>query len=144
MAGSHIDVPRVPVRPPRDLGPEPSLDAPFPLAGVADSLLKRQHAARLARAEARSLSPIYLEEVSARIAAERAVEENLARGRALTRHEVRRATDPARYGKDRRTVRFPRSSGCLICELLRPVLLGFGAMTAPFLVYFALVMLILL
>jgi len=136
-------VPLVAPRPRRAPGEPPAIPARAPLPEIPDAVLSRQQTARLARAEEKSLSPLYLDEVKARLAAERAVEENLARGRALTRHEIRKATDPARYGLDRRAVRFPRPA-CVSCDLLRPLVYGCVALFSPFMAYFALVLLILI
>lgn len=100
MTISRSRVPKVTPSKPLS-SPTPPLGPRRTLPPVQKSLLDRQQADRLARAEARSLSPLYLVDVKARMAAERAVEENLARGRLLTRHEIRRATDPRRMGRDR-------------------------------------------
>lgn len=140
---SHAAVPKVRVRALRDLGPKPSLDAEAPLPKAADALLAARAAIARARAEEKSLSPPYLEAVDRRIALERRIEENLARGRAVTRHEIRRATDPARAGREAAHARFPRAFNPLLW-MIEGAALGFGAVLAPFLAYFALIALILI
>ncbi len=135
MTTSYARVPKVAAAARREEAPTVS---PPGLAPVSEALLERQQAARRARAEARSLTPAALARIEAREAAERAVEENLARGRALTRREVRKATDPARYGRDRASVRFP-AFGCALCGPIRMVGYAMGAMAAPFALYFAIV-----
>ena len=142
MPRSYRDIPRVRARRPRDLGPRPGLDAPPRLPRAAEALLHRRAEAERARVEARSLSPPVLEAADRRIALERAVEENLARGRALTRHEIRRATDPARAGRERGPARFPRAENPA-AGLLWGMACAFAAVLAPFVGYFALVFLIL-
>ena len=133
MPRSHIKVPKVPHCPPnRD--PAPQMGPRRPLASPQKDLLDRQQTDRLKRAEARSLSPPYLADVKRRMAAERAVEENLARGRRITRHEIRRATDPRRMGRDR-PARFPRPE-CSSCHMVRVVLAGVAVLTSPFMLYF--------
>lgn len=127
----------------RPAEPVPAPGDAVPLTLLADAVLERQQADRLAAAEARSLSPPHIARVKAQLAAERAVEENLARGRAFTRAEIRKATDPARYGRDRASARFP-AMGCVSFAPLRMLGATFAALIAPFVLYFGLVALLLL
>ncbi|GMG82258.1 hypothetical protein LNKW23_14710 [Paralimibaculum aggregatum] len=138
MAETYIRVPRVR---PVPAAPEPLPAGPVALPPACEALLAARHAVRLARAEARSLSPPYLAGVRAQLAAERAVELNLARGRAATRREIRRATDPARFRPGR--ARFPALE-CIACAPLRMLGVAVAGLAAPFALYFALVALILL
>ncbi len=137
------DVPRVPQRPRLKLEPEPDPDAPVALPPALEALLQNRHAERMRRAEIRSLVPSYISEVKRQLAAERAVEENLARGRVRLRREIRLASDLGRMGLDRHNVRFPRE-GCTTCEIFRPVAWGLGIVASPFLVYTALLTIVFL
>ena len=136
-------IPSVKQRVRRKIGPPPDPDAEVVLPPALEALLAHRHAERLKRAERRSLHPDYLAQVQRQFEAERAVEENLARGRAMIRHEIRRATDLARMGLDRHRVHFP-SVSCTMCEIFRPVAYGVAMMLSPFGLYFALVALMML
>lgn len=136
-------IPKVPVRPRRKLGPPPDPDAPVTLPPALDALLKHRHNERMRRAELYSLHPDYLNRIRRQLETERAAEEQLQRGRAQTRWEIRQMTDLGRMGLDRHRVRFPRL-GCTICEIFRPIIWAFGILSAPFALYFGLAFLILL
>ncbi|MEL6766926.1 MAG: hypothetical protein AAFP17_07075 [Pseudomonadota bacterium] len=101
------------------------------------ALLKLRHEAWRERAEEKSLSPPYLAAVARRMAAERAVERALARGQALTREEIRRATDMRRPRADHGMTRFPRGRPYWR-SLLMPIAVGSLPVFAPFVVFFAL------
>lgn len=135
---SVLRVPKVPLRgpsaPPAE--PVPALPDRAALDTTADALLRLQHEARRKRAEARSLSPVHLEQVEARLAAERAVEENLERGRVVTRAEIRRARGPARGRPELGRIRFPPSRPWFL-GLIAMAASAFFAVMAPFLTYFA-------
>lgn len=149
---SHLRIPlvakrgrlaeRLPEHPWADAVPVP-VPRSAQMTATAGTLLDIQHAARRARAEARSLSPLYLDRIEAQLRAERAVEEHLERGRVRTRAEVRRATDPDRGKSDGRFHRFPADRSTGVLGLLGMVAAAFGAICAPFLVFFALVLLFL-
>ncbi len=136
---SYLRVPRVsPVpRPAWDAG----LPARTPLPEVADTLLSTQQAERRTRAEARSLRPADQARLAAQLEAERAVEENLARGRAATREEIRHATDLSRMAQERDPVAFPEFGAR---ERSIPAMVAWmaAAIFAPFLAYFALTALV--
>ena len=136
-------IPVVPQKVRRQLGPPPDPDEKVALPPALEALLAHRHAARLERAEKRSLHPVYLAEVHRQFEAERAVEENLARGRARIRYEIRRATDMARAGLDRHRVHFP-SVSCTACEIFRPLLYGIALLFSPFALYFAFIALMML
>ncbi|MEM6679234.1 MAG: hypothetical protein AAF675_15330 [Pseudomonadota bacterium] len=110
--------------------------APDGLHPTVSALLARQQAWRRARAEERSLSPPYLAAVERRFAAERAAERALARGRDITREEIRRACDRRRPSVDHGMAEFPPNRPfwhSLIAPLavgMLPVLLPFGAFFA--------------
>ncbi len=133
---THLRVPRVTYRP----GGLPDWARPVPdqaeLEPVLGSLLEAQQAARRHRGDARSLVPGEVARREAQFAAERAVEENLARGRVLIRAEIKRARDPNRFGSDR--VRFPRV-GAGERSLAMMVFWTTLAVFAPFIAVFALV-----
>jgi len=134
------NVPKVRPRQRRRLDPLPDPDAGIPLTGPEEGLLALRHDALRERAEWRSLHPAFLADVEARLATERAVERNLARGRAVIRREIKAATDPARIGLGRAGVRFPPLS-CMTCAVLRPILASVVVACAPFLLVFALFLL---
>lgn len=138
---SYSTVPLIPrLAPPPRMPAPPRPEGRQGLDPVPDALLALQHKMRRARAEARSLSPLYLRRVDAQHAAERTVEENLQQGRLEIRRQIRRATDPRRwftFGQ----ADFPRSRP-LLMGLVWMMACGVLAMLAPFLAYFALVALI--
>ncbi len=135
---SMLRVPHVALRdvdaPPSE--PIPPLPETASLDAAAGALLERQQAARRRRAEARSLAPAYLEEIEARLASERAVERNLARGRLVTRAEIRRARAPARGRPELTRIHFPRSRPWFL-GILGMAASAFFAVIAPFVTYFA-------
>lgn len=143
MTLSLSRIPKVPVRPRRRLGSPPDTAEPVTLPPALTGLLALRHKERMRRAELRSLHPDYLNRVKRQLDTEIAVEHNLARGRRLVRYEIRRATDPALLGLDRHRVHFPNPS-CVACEIFRPVLWGFGVLCAPFAVFFALALILLI
>ncbi|MEL6575457.1 MAG: hypothetical protein AAFQ81_06150 [Pseudomonadota bacterium] len=101
------------------------------------ALLKMRQKAWRERAEDKSLSPPYLAAVARRMAAERAVERALARGQALTREEIKRATDMRRPRIDHGMIRFPGGRPYWR-SLLLPVAVGSLPVFAPFVVFFTL------
>lgn len=131
---SYTRVPAVRL-PPRPVAPPPE-GALWPkgesrLTPAERALIERRQAHRLAKAEERTLVPEELDEVKRRLLSERAVEENLARGRAITRYEIRRETDMRSFGKDRGRVRFPEPA-CPLCDLVALTLACLGVVVAPF------------
>ncbi|MEL6264656.1 MAG: hypothetical protein AAFR52_03260 [Pseudomonadota bacterium] len=138
-------VPGIPRRE-RPLRPDPDLmwreRGGTLLTPVEKRLLERRQAEMRARTEARTLVPADIEDLERRMLAERAVEENLARGRVITAHEVRKATDLRSWGAERGRIRFPPFD-CVICTLARQLGLGIAALFTPFGLYALLVLVVL-
>lgn len=118
MSYRRVLAKRLPLRPrpPRtDIDTRP--EGETRLAPAERALIERRHADRL---EARTLSPPRLDGVRRRFAAERVVEENLARGRFLTAYEARRASDMRSYRRDHGRVRFPEPAPAFAALLSPP------------------------